>query len=211
MPTLILKTDGMSAYGVQTFDVTRKINTFPTRSAVLGILSAALGFTREEHEKILGLSVSVITAVQVHCAGQKMMDYHTVQNFRSPAGKIQKSTKQTYREYTCDSEYSFAVNASEELISQLTTAVKSPKFTVYQGRKSCPLTRPLYECVTDNDNPVDALLSLGGQGQIFSDIEGVGCVSRVQVRDVLTASPRKYATRIVYVCAPKETRSESIN
>ena len=37
LKTLILKTEGMSAYGLQTFDVHRRINHFPTRSAILGL------------------------------------------------------------------------------------------------------------------------------------------------------------------------------
>ncbi|MDO6422769.1 type I-E CRISPR-associated protein Cas5/CasD [Saccharophagus degradans] len=208
MTTLILKTQGMAAYGVQTFDVARKINTFPTRSAIVGLLSAALGYSRKEHSHIASLSAAIKIAVQVNAQGQKITDYHTVQNFRSPTGKIQTTTKQTYREYLCDTEYSFAIQGNTEFISQLAKAVKSPKFTVFQGRKSCPLTRPLFECIVDTDNPVDAIILTGGKGQIFSDIEGPGAISTIQVRDVITATPRKYATRIVYVCAPKEVHHE---
>lgn len=208
MPTLILKTDGMSAYGLQTFDVTRKINSFPTRSAILGILAASLGLTRDDHNKVFDLSKAVTIAVQVHSTGKKIMDYHTIQNFRSPSGKIQKSTKQSYREYCCDSEYSFAIHATDELLNNIVEAVKYPRFTLFQGRKSCPLTRPLFERVVDESNPVNALIIAGGKGQIFSDIPGPGEISTVQVRDVMTEQPRKYATRLVYVCAPKELRRE---
>lgn len=199
MKTLILKTEGLSAYGLQTFDVHRRANHFPTRSAIVGLLGAALGITRKEHNALYDLSESIITAVQVNNAGEKMMDYHTVQNFRSPLGKIQKGTKPTYREYWCDSEHTFAITAECTVINQLVSAVKMPTFTVFQGRKSCPLTRPLFDGILEEKNPAIALKKTNGKGQIFSDIQGENHVAILQVRDKTTSIPRKYAMRTVYV------------
>ncbi|NOQ13067.1 MAG: type I-E CRISPR-associated protein Cas5/CasD [Methyloprofundus sp.] len=201
MKTLILKTEGMSAYGLQTFDVHRKINHFPTRSAIIGLLGAALGITRENHRQLYDLSHQLKIAVQVNKVGQKIVDYHTIQNFRSPMGKIQKGTKPTYREYWCDSEHSFAITANIETIERLTAKVKSPVFTLFQGRKSCPLIRPLFDSVVDNDNPANALKEFGCNGQIFSDVSGENQIATVQVRDLTTNIPRKSAMRMVYVCA----------
>jgi len=203
MKTLILKTEGMSAYGLQTFDVHRKINHFPTRSAIIGLLGAALGITREKHAQLFALSEQIKIAVQVNNAGQKIVDYHTVQNFRSPMGKIQKGTKPTYREYWCDSEYSFAITADDAVIERLSQHAKAPLFTLFQGRKSCPLTRPLFDTVMVNDNPANALKELGNQGQIFSDISGENQIATVQVRDLTTKIARKSAIRTVYVCASR--------
>jgi len=199
MKTLILKTEGMSAYGLQTFDVHRKVNHFPTRSAIIGLLAAALGITRKEQSALYELSENLTIAVQVNNAGEKMMDYHTVQNFRSPMGKIQKATKPTYREYWCDSEHTFAISADCELIEKLVVAVKYPKFTLFQGRKSCPLTRPLFETSTGDENPVNALLRREEKGQVFSDVQGENHVATLQVRDKLTTIFRKYAMRTVFV------------
>jgi len=207
MKTLILKTEGMSAYGLQTFDVHRKINHFPTRSAILGLLGAALGITRKNHEQLYALSSQLKIAVQVNRAGQKIVDYHTVQNFRSPMGKIQKGTKPTYREYWCDSEHSFAITADEDTIELLSAKVQSPVFTLFQGRKSCPLTRPLFDRVVDNDNPANALKELGSIGQIFSDVSGENQIATVQVRDLTTNTARKSAMRMVYVCASRGVES----
>jgi len=203
MKTLILKTEGMSAYGLQTFDVHRKVNHFPTRSAILGMLAAAMGLCRDQHAQIFALSQKLKIAVQVNNAGQKMLDYHTVQNFRSPLGKIQKGTKPTFREYWCDSEHTFAITSDDNVIEQLVEKVKAPVFVLFQGRKSCPLTRPLFEIVVDDDNPANALLALSKRGQIFSDVVGDNQIASVQTRDLITAQARKYAIRNVYVCASK--------
>ncbi len=207
MKTLILKTEGMSAYGLQTFDVHRKINHFPTRSAIIGLLGAALGITRENHQQLYSLSKKIKIAVQVNNTGQKIVDYHTVQNFRSPMGKIQKGTKPTYREYWCDSQYSFAITTDDDTIELLRTQVKAPVFTLFQGRKSCPLTRPLFDSVVKNDNPANALKELGGLGQVFSDVSGENQIATVQVRDLTTNIPRKSAMRTVYVCASSGAES----
>ncbi len=200
METLILKTNGMSAYGLQTFDVQRRVNNFPTRSAIIGLLGAALGIRRDEHKQLYTISEKLKIAVQVNQAGTKIIDYHTVQNFRSPAGKIQKGTKPTYREYWCDSEYSFAITSDAEIIRRLVGAVKQPAFTLFQGRKSCPLTRPLFEAVVANDNPANTLLG-AAQGQVFSDIPGEHMIATTQMRDLTTLNPQKKAIRNVYVCA----------
>jgi len=201
MPTLILKTEGMSAYGLQTFDVQRRVNNFPTRSAILGMLGAALGIRRDNHEALYLLSNKLKIAVQVNNVGQKIMDYHTVQRFRSPAGKIKKGTKPTYREYWCDSEHSFAITSTEGVINDLLEAVKKPRFTLFQGRKSCPLTRPLLDKVGSDDNPVQALVDHSGNGQIYSDVNGPNNIATLQLRDMTTKHVRKYATRKVYLCA----------
>lgn len=202
--TLILKTEGMSAYGLQTFDVHRKVNHFPTRSAIMGMLGAAMGITRERFSELYELSKKLTIAVQVNRCGEKMVDYHTVQNFRSPQGKIQKGTKPTYREYWCDSKHTFAICGDDQLIEVLTQKVKVPDFGVFQGRKSCPLTRPLFATVLDCDNPANALKALGAQGQIFSDVKGDNMVAQLQVRDLITPVIRKYAMRNVYVSGQSE-------
>lgn len=204
MRTLILKTEGMSAYGLQTFDVHRKVNHFPTRSAIMGMLGAAMGITRDSYADLFALSQKVNIAVQVNHCGEKMVDYHTVQNFRSPQGKIQNGTKPTYREYWCDSEHTFAITAEDETITLLAEKVKAPVFGLFQGRKSCPLTRPLYETVLEQENPANALKAYGDSGQIFSDTKGDNFVAQLQVRDLTTQIIRKYAMRTVYVSGQKK-------
>ena len=206
--TLILKTEGMSAYGLQTFDIHRRVSQFPTRSAIMGLLGAAKGIPRSQHQALFELSEQLHIAVQVNKSGEKIVDYHTVQNFRSPFGKIQTGTKPTYREYWCDSEYTFAISAQQSVISDLTMAVKSPVFTLYQGRKSCPLTRPLFETVCEESNPANALKVLQYGGQIFSDVSGDNQVAMLQIRDQTTANPRKFAMRTVFVCAEPSSQTD---
>ena len=68
--TLILKTEGMSAYGLQTFDVHRRVSHFPTRSAIMGLLGAAKGTSRSQHQALFELSERLQIAVQVNKGGE---------------------------------------------------------------------------------------------------------------------------------------------
>jgi CRISPR system Cascade subunit CasD len=163
------------------------------------MLGASMGITRERFAELYQLSSQLKVAVQVNSCGEKMVDYHTVQNFRSPQGKIQSGTKPTYREYWCDSEHTFAISGEDNLIASLVEKIKAPEFTIFQGRKSCPLTRPLFETVLEQVNPANALKQYGEQGQIFSDVQGENLVAQLQVRDLTTNIIRKYAMRTVYV------------
>jgi len=199
MQTLILTTEGMAAYGLQTFDVQRRVNHFPTRSAVMGLLGAAKGIQRNQHEQLFALSQELKIAVQVQQQGQKIVDYHTVQNYRSPMGKIQQGTKPTYREYWCDTKFNFAISAEESVIEDIAKYVKRPVFTLFQGRKSCPLTRPLYNNLVKVGNPAVALMSLG-EGLVYSDVQAQHQVATTQLRDLTTTRAHQYAMRQVYIC-----------
>ena len=199
MQTLILTTEGMAAYGLQTFDVQRRVNHFPTRSAVMGLLGAAKGIRRTQHGELFALSQEIKIAVQVQQQGQKIVDYHTVQNYRSPMGKIQQGTKPTYREYWCDTKFNFAISADKSVIEDLEEHVKMPVFTLFQGRKSCPLTRPLYNSIVEVENPATALMSLGG-GLVYSDVTAHHQVAMTQLRDLTTPRAHEYAIRQVFIC-----------
>ena len=199
MQTLILTTEGMAAYGLQTFDVQRRVNHFPTRSAVMGLLGAAKGIQRTQHDQLFELSQELKIAVQVQQQGQKIVDYHTVQNYRSPMGKIQQGTKPTYREYWCDTKFNFAISAHKSIIEDLEEHVKTPVFTLFQGRKSCPLTRPLYNSIVEAKNPAMALMALE-KGLVYSDVTAEHQVATTQLRDLTTHRAHEYAMRQVYIC-----------
>ena len=169
-----------------------------------------MGITRDNYADLFALSTKIKIAVQVNNTGEKMVDYHTVQAFRSPQGKIQKGTKPTYREYWCDSEHTFAITADNDTIKLLASKVKAPEFTLFQGRKSCPLTRPIFEMIIDNNNPANSLKQLGLGGQIFSDEIGENQIATLQVRDLNTQAFRKFAMRTVYVCATKANSEKAL-
>jgi len=214
---LILKLQGpMQAWGEHTFEGKRPSGNFPTRSALLGLLGACLGIRRNNRERLQQLADSVCFAVlkeerfltkrdgsKKALPMIKATDYHTVKDAREDyAGLKSHETIQTWREYLFDASYTIAVwNAPSPAIplDELDLATKTPIFTPYLGRRSCPLARPLFVARVSAENAIGALRSVEpAGGTIYS--EEAGEVRTIRVRDVpLVRQPRQFATRNVYV------------
>jgi len=147
---LILKLQGpMQAWGKETFEGLRPSELFPGRSALLGLLGACLGVDRADKVGLQALASSVVFAVRVDQQGQKMSDYHTVKNARVHyQGLKSHETIQTWREYWQDACYTVVIWSQEQAsisLSDIEQAIKKPIYTPFLGRRSCPLTRPLFE------------------------------------------------------------------
>lgn len=140
---------------------------WPGRSAILGLVGAALGLRREaDFSAIDGLG----TAVAIFDAGAPLRDYHTVQTVPAAASKGAQSrpeamrraaaarklnTVLTSRDYRMGSLYGIALWSGP--LVQILEALEEPAFTLYLGRKSCPLAAPLAPRIVTSAGPVDAL------------------------------------------------------
>lgn len=126
--------------------------TWPGRSAILGLLGAALGIRREDAQGQAGLN-GLQLAVAVFSEGVPLRDYHTVQTIPTPAAKrpdsrpdafrkagLSVNTTITLRDYRAGGVYAVAVRG--EGLECLAAALAKPVFTLYLGRKSCPLSMP---------------------------------------------------------------------
>ncbi len=143
----------------------------PSRSALVGLLAAALGIDRGDDAAQAALALGYRFGVKLECSGSPLRDFHTVQTgvpgrkerFRSrrqalAADKV--DTLLSTREYRCDSLAIVAVEATQGApfsLEQLASALRQPHFTLYLGRKSCPLALPLAPRLTDADNLRNAL------------------------------------------------------
>ena len=211
---LILKLQGvMQAWGEHTFEGSRPSANFPTRSALLGLLGACLGIDRTDREQQQALASSFQYAVRqdkIDFNTIKVTDYHTVIDARKDyvGLKSEKNTIVTRREYLLDVSFTIAIWNLERAafsLDRLQKCVCKPHYTPFLGRRSCPITRPLYENRVQAINSDAALKKVPPCiGVIYSeeDIE----VSqdrnkhRHRVRDVpLPNQPRQFASRMVYV------------
>lgn len=126
--------------------------SWPGHSAVLGLLAAACGIRRDDAEGLARLS-ALKMAVAVHDTGASLRDYHTVQTVPSSAVKRPDSRAQaiaragrainttlTQRDYRTGGLFSLAVWGLP--MAPFEAALKQPVFTLYLGRKSCPLSAP---------------------------------------------------------------------
>jgi CRISPR system Cascade subunit CasD len=142
--------------------------TWPGRSAIIGLLAAALGIRRDgDFSALEALSI----AVAVIEPGLSLRDYHTVQTVptaraRRPqsrpealllAGKDANTTI-THRDYRAGPLYGVAVTG--EGLAGLRDALNQPAFVLYLGRKSCPLAAPVAPRIVSADSLGEALSRL---------------------------------------------------
>lgn len=129
----------------------------PAKSAIIGLLAAALGIRRDEEARQKNLAEACSFAVRVDSMGLLLRDYHTTQvpstrkgvthrTRRSELAVDDLNTILSSRDYRCDAAYSVAVSMADgasHSVQELAAALKKPVFTLYLGRKSCPLALPL--------------------------------------------------------------------
>lgn len=144
--------------------------TWPGRSAILGLCAAALGIRRDDADALAALE-PLRMAVATFDDGAPLRDYHTVQTVPTAAAKRPDSrpaaiaaargglnTTITLRDYRCDSLYGVALWGAP--LMKLAAALERPVFTLYFGRKSCPLSAPLAPRIFTASDPIEALAKL---------------------------------------------------
>ncbi len=139
---------------------------WPARSAIIGLLGAALGIRREgDFSALNALEIDIA----IFGAGAQLRDYHTVETVpsavvKSPnsrpealraAGRGKTNTAITMRDYRTGVLYGVAVRG--EGLEGLEAALKAPRFTLYLGRKSCPLAAPTGARIVNAENAETAL------------------------------------------------------
>ncbi len=171
MDTLIFQLQGpLSSWGETAVGEYRPTAGYPSKSAVLGLLGAALGIERDDEAGLAALSASVRLAIGVLDEGRLLRDYHTAQvPSRSDLKKRPSATRRdelavpkhdlntilSTRDYRQGAAALVAVQALDgaaHTLAQLAEALRRPKFVLYLGRKSCPLALPAYPCIVDADH-----------------------------------------------------------
>lgn len=149
----------MASWGETAVGQVRNTRHYPSKSAIDGLLAAALGIKREEDARHQKLSQSYTHAVKVLSAGRVMKDYHTTQvpdaAGKQPyhtrrdeliTGRDRVGTSLSTREYLTDSQALVALRlgaGGEFSLDQLKSALLTPKFHLFLGRKAHPLAAPL--------------------------------------------------------------------
>ncbi len=147
----------------QTGAALRPTDFVPTWSAIVGLLGAALGWSREDR-RLDRLAADYAMAVRVDAAGERIEDYHTVQSpEKSQAGAMRARTRQdelsvrdvhttiTRREYVSGAAYTVLVLATVDAPvatpAQLAEGLAHPVFPLYAGRRTCLLGKVMAETV----------------------------------------------------------------
>jgi CRISPR system Cascade subunit CasD len=160
----------MASWGDIAVGEQRPSHAYPTKSAILGLLCAAQGITRDEDAAMAQLNAEVKMAIQVFHRGHFLTDYHTIQaapqvalkkkaytrkeeldalSRYQAAGSGNSGTILSSREYRMEAYYRVALQADPERLRIFEASLKEPAFVLYLGRKACPLALPLAPYVSD--------------------------------------------------------------
>ncbi|EAO2872862.1 type I-E CRISPR-associated protein Cas5/CasD [Salmonella enterica] len=158
----------MASWGVDAPGEVRHSRELPSRSALLGLLAAALGIQRGEEERLSAFNRHYSFLLCASSNPRWARDYHTVQmpkvvrkaryfsrreELRDP--KLQ-STLISRRDYYTDAWWMVALAETPDApwtLKQLQEALQQPVFTLYQGRKSHPLALPLAPLLLEGRAP----------------------------------------------------------
>ncbi|RVU45718.1 type I-E CRISPR-associated protein Cas5/CasD [Lujinxingia sediminis] len=160
----------MAAWGEVAVGEIRTSADHPTRSAVIGLVAAALGIKRSEEEALAALNASLGFGLLVESPGVLLQDYHTVQVSSGKNGRDlatrrdevaydKRDTMLSTRQYRCDAFARVALwlrDDSSHTLEAISQALHSPTFSLYLGRKSCPLALPLNPVIVKASTLVDA-------------------------------------------------------
>ena len=149
----------------------RRTISVPTRSAILGLLGAALGIDRADHENQTELCKYKM-GVRAWSKKVHLRDYHTVQSvpstIKNPSTRrtalekagLKTVTSITKRDYWMNALFVVAVSSDGSCrwpLKHLEKILLYPEYVLYLGRKSCPLCAPLSPTIKQGCDIVDAL------------------------------------------------------
>ena len=146
----------LQSWGVRARWTVRDTAGEPTKSGIVGLLAACLGWGLEQDVRIAELARNLALGVRVDRPGQTLVDYHTVGGGRPPtgvmsaAGKVKRteSTKEpetvvSERHYLADAAFTVVLGAPADWLERIERALVDPVWPPYLGRKSCPPVIPL--------------------------------------------------------------------
>ncbi|RAI42741.1 type I-E CRISPR-associated protein Cas5/CasD [Rhodoplanes roseus] len=170
----------MMAFGEIAVDERRGTASRPTRSAVIGLLAAALGIPRTDPRQV-ALAEGYDIAVRTDLPGRLLADYHTVQvppasavsrtaksAGRRPATRAEElavgdlGTKLTRRDYLTDAAFTVLIVARDGApvpVEDLASALERPAWRLSAGRRSCPLGLPPAPRVVEAATVVEAFMA----------------------------------------------------
>ena len=161
----------MGSFGDLAGHQRRNSGEWPARSAVLGLVGAALGIRRDDFAGQKALARWRV-AVSVLERGARFRDFHTVQTVPTARIKRPATRRQaldalghrdnpviTWRDYRSDCAFGVALWGRSGA-AHVAGALARPHFIPYLGRKSCPLSAPMAPKVVVAEGAIEALAQI---------------------------------------------------
>lgn len=141
---LLLLRGPMQSWGDASRFKDRQTASTPSKSGVLGLLAAAEGRRRCDSVEDLA---QLRFAVRTDQPGSLLRDYQTAQEWQTTG-----DTSLVTRYYLADAVFVAAVESPDrKILEGLEQAMRSPRFPLYLGRRSCPAGPDLVIGIRDAD------------------------------------------------------------
>lgn len=151
-PFLVLEVEApLQSWGERAQWTARDTAGEPTKSGLVGLLAACLGWGPDRDDRIAELARVLTLGVRVDRPGRVLVDYHTVAGgVMSAEGKIKVTAKTgapetvvSHRHYLADAAFTIALGGPAGWPDRLAGALEDPAWPPFLGRKSCPPAVPL--------------------------------------------------------------------
>jgi CRISPR system Cascade subunit CasD len=138
MSVLVLRLAGpLQAWGVSARFTRRTTEAAPTKSGVLGMLAAAQGIERGDDKSLTQLA-ALRFGVRIDQPGSRVRDFQTAHH-----AVTGRSMPLSERFYLTDAVFVAALEGDTTLLETLHSALRTPVYPPYLGRRSCPPAHPV--------------------------------------------------------------------
>jgi CRISPR system Cascade subunit CasD len=154
---LALLLDGpLQSWGFASRFQRRTTGLHPSKSGVIGLVTAAMGLAKgspEEAEWLPKVSALKMTSVAIprnaaEVGGPlpvyRLEDYHTVLDTRRASGKRNRNAVITRRQYLLDARFGVILTGDRPVLKRVATALQDPIWGVWLGRKNCIPSAPVF-------------------------------------------------------------------
>jgi CRISPR system Cascade subunit CasD len=159
--TILMKFAGpMQSWGTNSHFESRYTDFYPSKSAIIGLIAASLGYRRHEDEKIQKLN-KIEFALRVDQQGKLLRDYQIAAKYKNGAFDKNYVTNRYYLE---DAVFVVAISGEDEIMKEIYRGLKNPYFQQFMGRRSVPVNFDFLISIND-DNIISAIEKLPWQAQ----------------------------------------------
>lgn len=186
MSTLLLRLAApLQAWGVEAKFDHRYTQTFPSKSAVIGLLTSALG--RRRHEDLTDLN-TLRMGIRIDQEGSLLKDFHIAQ-------REGKDPYVTRRYYLSDAVFLVGLEGDDLLLNKLAEALNTPFFPLFLGRWSCPPAGRLLLGIREGKGLEEALVQEAWLASPWFQRKNQGIKHLQLVLEVLPGTPGSFTVR----------------
>ena len=154
----------------------RKTMDAPTKSGIFGLLLAASGDSGPQEDLLAQMADAPLSVVVFDGFTPRLTDFHMVGNGYDPSDKWERlnipltpakaiavngGARVTYREYLQDRCFAAVLGLPDALADKFASALQSPVFDLYLGRKCCAPTDFIFRGIFRSESDAfDALQKL---------------------------------------------------